>query len=102
MSEVRLIDANAYAAEMKVRQDACKELMDAAKQYENWEVYDRMNTAFGIFVEAKLTLDNMPTVDAVPVVRCLECEHRFTSGCPMRFDYAPVNNGWFCADGERR
>ncbi len=63
----RLIDANAYAAEMKTRQNACEEIMDAAKQDENWEVYDRMNTAFGVFVEAKLTLDNAPTVDAVPV-----------------------------------
>ena len=64
----RYIDADAYAAEMKTRQDACKEIMDAAKEDENWEVYDRMGAMFSIFVEAKLTLDNMPTIDAVPVV----------------------------------
>ena len=126
MSEVRLIDANAYAAEMKVRQDACKELMDAAKQYENWEVYDRMNTAFGIFVEAKLTLDNMPTVDVVPVVRCSECVHfaEWTAyektqfgvtrdgGCKYWNWISTNKNGFcyqgvritdgYCADGERK
>ena len=67
---MRLIDANAYAAEMKTRQDACKEILYAAEKDGNDEVYDRMNCAFGVFVEAKLTLDAMPTIDAVPVVRC--------------------------------
>ena len=64
----RLIDADAYAAEMKTRQDACKEILYAAEKDGNDEVYDRMNCAFGVFVEAKLTLDAMPTIDAVPVV----------------------------------
>lgn len=65
---MRLIDADAYAAEMKTRQDACKEILYAAEKDGNDEVYDRMNCAFGVFVEAKLTLDAMPTIDAVPVV----------------------------------
>ena len=107
--EQRLIDANAYAAEMKTRQDACKEIMDAAKEDENWEVYDRMGAMFSIFVEAKLTLDAMPTVDAVPVVRCGECVYRSQTlkgswctnskscchGCLVRKDF-------YCADGERK
>lgn len=67
MSEVRLIDANAYAAEMKERQDALKEMIDAAVKDDNWELYDKLSRSFGVFVEAKLTLDKMPTVDAVPV-----------------------------------
>lgn len=64
----RYIDADAYAAEMKTRQDACKGTMDAAKEDDNWELYANMSAKFSIFVEAKLTLDAMPTVDAVPVV----------------------------------
>lgn len=64
---MRPIDANAYAAEMKVRQDACKEIMDSAKEDDNWELYAHMSEKFSIFAEAKLTLDAMPTVDAVPV-----------------------------------
>ena len=64
----RYIDADAYAAEMKVRQDALKELIDDAVAMDNWEMYDGLSREFSVFVEAKLTLDAMPTVDAVPVV----------------------------------
>ena len=61
----RYIDADAYATEMKVRQDALKELMDDAVALDNWEMYDGLSRALSVFVEAKLTLDAMPTVDAV-------------------------------------
>ena len=69
----RYIDADAYAAEMKTRQDACLELMNAAREMDNEEMYGQKSAAFSVFVEAKLTLDAMPTVDAVPVVRCKDC-----------------------------
>lgn len=29
-------------------------------------------------------IDDAPTVDAVPVVRCRECKHHRNRGCPMR------------------
>lgn len=64
---MRLIDADAYAAEMKTRQDACRELIYAAEAECNEEMYDRNSAKFGIFVEAKLTLDAMPTIDAIPL-----------------------------------
>lgn len=28
-------------------------------------------------------IEDMPTVDAVPVVRCVDCKHRCTFVCPM-------------------
>lgn len=118
----RLIDADAYAAEMKVRQDACKEIMDSAKEDDKWELYGNMSAKFDIFIEAKLTLDNMPTVDAVQVVhghweivpndenrddyykmRCSVCgetlwsiqsEELYCCKCGAKMDE--------CADGERR
>ena len=106
MSEVRLIDANAYAAEMKVRQDACKKEIDAAIDEIDEEKYDRLCGQFTIFVEAKLVLDEQPTVDAVPVCRCCDCKwceypaHNSTKyGCKL-FDRC-VKHDWFCADGER-
>lgn len=49
---MRLIDADAYAAEMKVRQDALKELMDDADALENWDMYDGLSREFSVFVEA--------------------------------------------------
>ena len=103
---MRLIDADAYAAEMKTRQDACKEIYEAAREDGNEEVYDRMNCAYGVFVEAKLTLDAMPTIDAVPVVRCGECKYLteitdYNGWCPRINDHIE-NFDWFCADGERK
>ena len=65
-------------------------------------------------------IDDAPTIDAVPVVRCKDCKHRpfdgedtqgfgveFPDGkCPCQCDdgwysWRP-NNEWFCANAERR
>lgn len=98
----RYIDADAYAAEMKTRQDACLELMNAAREMDNEKMYGQKSAAFSVFVEAKLTLDAMPTVDAVPVVRCKDCKHYDGKWC-LLFDMVNSDMGdWFCADGERR
>ena len=105
---MRLIDADAYAAEMKTRQDACLELMNAAREMDNEKMYGQKSAAFSVFVEAKLTLDAMPTVDAVPVVRCCECKHRYVDGDNVRYNVCELNHNkvqsddWFCADGERK
>ena len=82
----RYIDADAYAAEMKTRQDACLELMNAAREMDNEEMYGQKSAAFSVFVEAKLTLEAMPTVDAVPVVRCGECGHYHSEDDPAYCD----------------
>ena len=97
----RYIDADAYAAEIKTRQDACLELMNTAKEMDNEKMYGQKSAAFSVFVEAKLTLDAMPTVDAVPVVRCCECIHQMTCGFVSERPYKSRAD-WFCADGERR
>ena len=61
---MRLIDADAYSAEMKVKQDACLELLNSAKRIGDEETCNIRNAACCVFVEAKLTLDKMPTVYA--------------------------------------
>ena len=58
---LRQIDADAYAAEMKKRQDACQERIDNPTgniftDREHWA------GVMAVFAEAKLTLDAMPTV----------------------------------------
>lgn len=58
---MRLIDADAYAAEMKKRQDACKERIDNP----TGDVYtdgEHWGGVFAAFVEAKLILDAAPTI----------------------------------------
>ena len=42
---------------------------------------------------------NAPTVDAVPVVRCRECKHRYSdSWC----EYVDYDDNFYCARGERK
>ena len=62
-------------------------------------------------------LDDSPTIDAVPVVRCRECKHRYTENCPMYFhdsywhegyeeyvddDTDHTEDDYFCPKGERK
>lgn len=62
---MRLIDANAYAAEMQKRQDACNKWK--SEQNKGSEMYARAEQAFVTFVEAWVILENQPTIDAIPV-----------------------------------
>ena len=51
-------------------------------------------------------LDAMPTVDAVPVVKCKECKHHevFKNGVNgwCNEHERPTDVTYFCADGERK
>ena len=70
-NEKRLIDANALIKE------ACAE------------------GAYG-YVDAEQIAD-APTVDAVPVVRCRDCKHRYSdSWC----EYVDDDDNFYCARGE--
>lgn len=44
-------------------------------------------------------IDNAPTIDAVPVVRCKDCKH-WLKGDGSCFHHADYND--FCSNGERR
>ena len=47
----------------------------------------------------KAFLDKFPTIDAVPVVRCRECKHRYSdSWC----EYVDDDDNFYCARGERK
>ncbi len=77
---MRLIDADEYAKEMKMRQDAVQASIGhprAGRYYTDMEHWQGVMLAF---VEAKLTVDNMPTVDAVPVVHGKWEPHHTRSG----------------------
>ena len=53
--------------------------------------------AYG-YVDAKQIAD-APTVDAVPVVRCRDCKHRYSdSWC----EYEDDDDNFYCARGERK
>lgn len=60
----RLVDADAYRAEMKKRQDAYAEWRDDIKDGGGYgtELYYRVDSVLSGFYEAKLTLDGLPTI----------------------------------------
>ena len=47
-------------------------------------------------------LDDSPTVDAVPVVRCRECKYRSKDGCPIIDANIWMDDDDFCSHGERK
>ena len=73
-NEKRLIDANALIAE-----------------------YDRVHV--GEPSNARKLIVDAPTVEAVEIVRCRECKHRYSdSWC----EYVDDDDNFYCARGERK
>ena len=73
------------------RQDA----IDAMKTWDWQELY--------LPIHFKQLLDDVPSVDAVEVVRCGECKNRFKVICPFSYKYAIDGSETdFCSYGERR
>ena len=60
------------------------------------------------YFDVKFDIEEMPTIDAVPVVRCEDCIRRYdTDECPMCFliegkYYEYTNGNGFCDRGERK
>lgn len=68
----RYIDADVYANDMH---DVRIRLDKWLAESETDEIRNRAEGSLAILVEAKLVLDKQPTVDAVEVVRCKDCEY---------------------------
>lgn len=52
----------------------------------------------------KETIDNVPSIDAVPVVRCWECVYKNTTACPA-YDTPFMRTSLrikFCSEGQRK
>ena len=97
---MRLIDADA--------------LMDVIRQHEYRLATKQGSIDYGMFtLGIQQAVDEQPTIDAVPVVRCLECKKKNKKKCPMTI----VNFGrdgkevlvqnhvpddFYCAAGERK
>ena len=64
---MRLIDADVYAEAMREKQEECKKLIEKSESNVFWSEQDHWKGVYAVFAEAKLTLDDAPTVDAVPV-----------------------------------
>ena len=63
---------------------------------------------YNVLTEVRDRIEALPTVDAVPVVRCGNCKHYKEGFCynPNTYDDEKTCGNtaadWFCAEGERR
>ena len=71
------------------------------------DVADKWIRQNNAFIDAAI-LKAIPTIDAVPVVRCRECRHRYTMNCSMYYACSRcgrqldwTNDDGFCDRGER-
>ena len=92
-----LIDADIFTSELDFAEaDVCEEFPDSYCE-------------FGFSREKiRELLRDIPTVDAVPVVRCRECKYRFKNnghnkdGCPIIDANIWMDDDDFCNHGERK
>ena len=87
-----------------------KRLIDANELTEGLKSLTGMFTdeiGFAVSLESVLwKVDAQPTVDAVEVVRCKDCKHRYTASSGVIFCQQHItvsaNNDDFCSYGERK
>ena len=99
MSEPKLIDPNAL-----------NERFDKRIKWLRLDVHDQYS--LGLYhgaVTDKDLINEMPTVDAVEVVRCRDCKHRGTDDCIFHIKGEPADeellrelDNDFCSYGERK
>lgn len=101
---------------MDVREKSSNEkrLIDADVVVENIEEWlDSVGTALignGLSYTGELMgcIEDAPTVEAIPVVRCWECKYRFKNnghskdGCPIIDANIWMDDDDFCSHGERK
>lgn len=54
------------------------------------------------YYDGKEIIKNSPTIDAVPVIRCRECEYHNKPQCPMKLSFNWTEDEDFCSYGERK
>ena len=81
-------------------------LIDLDSEYIQETLYRR---GFKTRQDIEEWLNNAPTIDAVPVVRCRECKHRGTDDCIFHIKGEPADeelllklDNDFCSYGERK
>ena len=86
LESLRLIDADA--------------LMDVIRQHEYRLATKQGSIDYGMFtLGIQQAVDEQPTIDAVEVVRCRDCKHRYSdSWC----EYVDDDDNFYCVRGERK
>lgn len=94
---MRLIDADELNKTLGIDSDSCSTC--------SWGYRGRCSRGCD-FEDACCAIEDAPTIDAVPVVRCCNCEHWHLEeggvlGHCRKHDFWS-SESWFCADPERR
>ena len=99
---MRLIDANEVVENIVAERDKIPYELVSGKPFKHG------NSMRGGIRKALRCIEQAPTVDAVPVVRCRECKYRFKnnghdkSGCPIIDANIWMDDDDFCSYGERK
>lgn len=99
-----------------IERDAAVEVLNQLAR-EHFSLSDGFQFYIDALKDVELNVMALPTVDAVPVVRCKDCKHRPTGDemedlefpdnrCPCRcedywYSWKPSDD-WFCPYGERK
>ena len=91
---MRLIDA-----------DALKNALIECTPYAIDPVYRNTNSNIDMFTIMDI-LDELPTIEAIPVVRCKDCKYYDTIGCSKGFGwceniYRGTSDNFYCANGKQ-
>ena len=63
------------------------------------ELRDALYEADAVTMQGVKIINQFPAVDAVPVVRCRDCKHRYSdSWC----EYVDDDDNFYCARGKRK
>ena len=99
---MRLIDATEVVKNIVAERDKIPYELVSEKPFKHG------NSMRGGIRKALRCIEQAPTVDAVPVVRCRECKYRFKnnghdkSGCPIIDANIWMDDDDFCSYGERK
>ena len=106
---MRLIDADAtikYLEDFRCKDCDKRKGMKNGKIRFCYEIGDAPCRAcdIGDTIDYFLDEDISPTIDAVPVIRCSDCEYwdSYNVECMKCHNPCPPYSNWFCADGKRR
>ena len=99
---MRLIDATEVIKNIVAERDKIPYELVSEKPFKHG------NSMRGGIRKALRCIEQSPTVDAIPVVRCRECKYRFKnnghdkSGCPIIDANIWMDDDDFCSHGERK
>lgn len=106
---MRLIDANRVVKDIVAERDKIPRTVPAATyDLVAEKPFNHGNSMRGGIRKALRCIEQAPTVDAVPVVRCRECKYRFKNnghskdGCPIIDANIWMDDDDFCSHGEKR